>query len=133
MPLEQSTTTYRLVDETGLSVQLQQDLVNQNARRIAALKPVNVQKIFNFGHSYKLRSSETDKVKKFKIGMAPQSKLEVCYSIIVPPLMEKDVMNEVECIRLCEEALSGKLKNYKIRINSSAILECIFEECRVPL
>lgn len=73
MPLEQSTTTYRLVDETGLSVQLQQDLVNQNARRIAALKPVNVQKIFNFGHSYKLRSSETEKVKKFKIGMAPQS------------------------------------------------------------
>jgi len=42
-------------------------------------------------------------------------------------------MIEVECIRLCEEALSGKLKNYKIRINSSAILECIFEECRIPL
>jgi histidyl-tRNA synthetase len=42
-------------------------------------------------------------------------------------------MNEVECIRLCEEALSGKLKNYKIRINSSAILECIFEECKIPL
>jgi histidyl-tRNA synthetase len=42
-------------------------------------------------------------------------------------------MNEVECIRLCEEALTGKLKNYKIRINSSAIIECIFEECRVAV
>ena len=42
-------------------------------------------------------------------------------------------MSEVECIRVCEEALSGKLKTFKIRISSSAIIECILEECRVPL
>ena len=127
---------YHLIDETGLPVQLQQDLINQIARRIAATKPDHLHKMFNFGRSYKLMSSETEKIRKFKIGMAPQSQLEVCYSVVVPPNstpVDQDIMNEVECIRVCEEALSGKFKNFKIRLSSSAIIECIFEECRIPL
>lgn len=65
--------------------------------------------------------------------MAPQSQLEACYSIVVPPTIQPDIMNEVECIRLCEEALHGKLKNYTIRINTSAIIDCIFQEYNVPI
>jgi len=42
-------------------------------------------------------------------------------------------MNEVECIRVCEEALAGKFKNFKIRVSTSSISECIFEELRIPL
>jgi len=133
VPIEHSKTTYRLIDETGLSVNLQQDLINQTARRVAATKPTLLQKNFNFGYTHKLISSDTEAIRKFKIGMAPQSQLEVCFSTVVPPAIEQDLMNEVECIKVCDEALSGKLKNYKIRISSSAILECVFEECRVPL
>ena len=42
-------------------------------------------------------------------------------------------MHEVECIRVCEEILSQNFKNYKIRLNTSSILECIFEECDIEV
>lgn len=75
----------------------------------------------------------SENVQKFKIGIAPASQLEACYSIVSPPKIPSNVMHEVECIRLCDEALCESLKNYKIRLNSTSILECIFEECGIPL
>jgi histidyl-tRNA synthetase len=42
-------------------------------------------------------------------------------------------MHEVDVIRICDEALSQYFDVYKIRISSTEILECIFEECDIPI
>ena len=62
--------------------------------------------------------------------MGPQSQVEACYAIVA---QIPNIMNEVECIRICDEALAKQFTQYKIRLSSSEILECIFEECGVEL
>jgi hypothetical protein len=42
-------------------------------------------------------------MKKFKIAMGPQSQVEACYAIVA---QIPNIMNEVECIRICDEALA---------------------------
>lgn len=131
MPVELSASACRLIDETGLTMEMQRDLVNPVARRIGQQKLQIFQKMFLVSHTHKLYQTVEKGIKKYRRGMAPQSLLEACYSLVAP--LTPSLMHEADCIRVCDEALSQYFTHYKIRLASSELLECIFEECQIDI
>lgn len=80
---------------------------------------------------YQLLKDNLSEEVRYKMGVAPIQKPALCFAIVQPG--KHSLMHEVDVVRICDEAVSHYFKQYKIRINSTQILDCIFEECSIPI
>ena len=107
-----------------------------------------MQKMYYIGQSY--ASSAFAKLSADRKKLAPKSENRACFVIANPNQMsnnarteieslsemgDDELMLEVEAIRTLDLAFKeGKLsKLYQIKVNSSELLDAIFEECKVDL
>ncbi|CDW86336.1 eukaryotic translation initiation factor 2alpha kinase [Stylonychia lemnae] len=121
----------RLIDDTGIVLQLQLNLTANFARFIAR-KQVPFCKRFHIGKTYKKNQlyQRTN----------PSEYLEATYDVVQQTTAQNynsgdEIIHEAEVIKVCDQIAQAYIKEigskYKIRVSSSEIIDGILEEGRV--
>lgn len=97
--VEASPSTFKLIDETGIVLALQADMIKGLARKVARQQPTVLQKVFQVDQTFQVPTSSENNVVKYQMGFGPRSKNEASLCIIQPQRMIKQ-RSEIET--LCE-------------------------------
>ena len=144
--LIQPVNICKLVDERGVVVGLQPELIDAISRQIAIQKSKVLHKIHSICPIY--TSSVFQKMAVERRKLAPKGENHACFTIVSPNTREKrneiqtlsemgdeELMLEVEILRICDQAFrNSKLsQRYEMKVSSSELLDALFEECSVDL
>ena len=80
--LEASPSTFKVIDEAGIVLALQADLVNGLAREIARQVPMVLQKAFQISQTFQVPTTDFDSATKYKMGYGPRSRYEASLCIV---------------------------------------------------
>ena len=146
--LEASPSTFKVIDESGIVLALQPDLISGLARKVAGRQPAVLQKVYQMGQTFRVRGADCAGGTKVKMGFGPRSRYEATLCIVqqqkaddlrgetqtLCQMGQQELMQEVEILRLCESAfLKWFSTRFELRVSSSEVLDAIFEECQVSL
>ena len=146
--LEACPSTFKVIDESGIVLALQPDLIDGLARQVARQQLAVPQKVFQIGQTFRVPTADFDRTTKYKMGFGPRSRHAASLCIVqqlkadelrsetqtLCQMSQQELMQEVEILRLCESAFLAWFGNrFELRVSSSEVLDAIFEECQVSL